>query len=134
MKTGLIYKIEVNKNDIYIGSTTQKLCARQNSHNICLKDINKNHRKLYKSCIENNINYIKCVWVADIKYDSIAELRMIEEQYRKDLNGNLNSRRCYITDTERKQTLEYITKWNKKNRENQKDDMIKVSKLLEKMF
>ena len=98
-----------------------------------MKDINKNHRKLYKSCIENNINYIKCVWVADILYNSTAELRMIEEQYRKDLNGNLNSRRCYITDTERKQPLEYMTKWNKKNSENKKDDMIKVSKLLEKM-
>lgn len=125
MKTGVIYKIELNENDIYIGSTTQLLCRRQNNHNNCLRDSTKQHRKLYKSCIENNIDYIKCIWVADVEYESIAELRKIEEDYRKKLNANLNSRRSYLTDTERTQTLEYKTEYNKKQREIEKIDRIK---------
>ena len=62
---------------------------RQAHHNNALK--NQPHQKLYKSCIENNITDIKCVWVADVTFNSIAELRMVEETYRKELNGNLNT-------------------------------------------
>jgi len=109
---GIIYKIEINENNIYVGSTTQKLCKRQVNHNHDLKK--KSHRKLYKSCIENNITNIKCIWVADIEYDSNAELRKIEEDYRKSLNGNLNSYRCYITKEDRK---EYINEYHKQNKE-----------------
>ena len=98
---GQIYKIELNENNIYVGSTTAKLCKRQAEHNQRLKKFT--HRKLYKSCIENNINYINCIWVADIEYDSNAELRKIEEDYRKSLNATLNSYRCYITEEDRKE-------------------------------
>ena len=112
---GQIYKIELNENNIYVGSTTAKLCKRQAEHNQSLKKFT--HRKLYKSCIENNINYINCIWVADIEYDSNAELRKIEEDYRKSLNGNLNSYRCYTTEEDRK---EYNKKWHKNHYENNK--------------
>jgi len=109
---GQIYKIELNENNIYVGSTTAKLCRRQAEHNQSLKKFT--HRKLYKSCIENNINYINCIWVADIEYDSNAELRKIEEDYRKSLNGNLNSYRCYITKEEKK---EYNKEYRKQNKD-----------------
>tara|TARA_R110000823_G_scaffold297876_1_gene418117 strand:- start:36 stop:500 length:465 start_codon:yes stop_codon:yes gene_type:complete len=112
MNTGVIYKIELNENNIYIGSTTQKLCKRQSSHNFNLKT--KPHRKLYKLCIENNITNIKCVWVADVTFNSNAELRMIEEKYRKELNGNLNSYKCYRSKEDRK---EYEKKRKKEKKE-----------------
>ena len=96
MKTGVIYKIEINENDIYVGSTTQMLCKRQGQHNSDLKEYQ--NRKLYKSCIENNIDKIKCIWIADVEYNSNAELRMVEEQYRTELNSNLNTIRCHITE------------------------------------
>jgi len=113
---GIIYKIEINENNIYVGSTTQKLCGRQNNHNCDLKT--QPHRKLYKSCIENNIKYIKCIWVADVTYDSNAELRKIEEDYRKSLNGNLNMVRCYVTEEDRKK---YKKEWDKEYNEQIKD-------------
>jgi len=36
---GRVYKIEVNENDFYIGSTIKKLNDRQSQHNIRLKEI-----------------------------------------------------------------------------------------------
>ena len=112
MNNGLIYKIELNENDIYIGSTTKKLCRRQGQHNYDLKK--KPHRKLYKSCIENNITNIKCVWVADVIFNSNAELRMVEETYRKELNGNLNTKKCYSTEEDKK---EYDKEYKKENKD-----------------
>ena len=130
MKTGLIYKIELTENDIYIGSTTKKLCMRQAHHNYDLKK--KPHQKLYKSCIENNITVIKCVWVADVTFNSIAELRMVEETYRKELNGNLNMVKCYTSEEDKKKNMkeycennkEYIKDKNKEYRENNKHKKI----------
>lgn len=109
---GIIYKIEMDEDNIYIGSTTQKLCVRQSNHNSNLKKYPQ--RKLYKTFIENNITSIKCIWVADCEYNSNAELRKIEEDYRKELNGNLNSVKCYITEEERKQ---YNYDYSENNRE-----------------
>tara|TARA_R110000782_G_C14557904_1_gene385845 strand:- start:32 stop:556 length:525 start_codon:yes stop_codon:yes gene_type:complete len=119
MKFGVIYKIEISENDIYVGSTTQILCKRQSNHNSYLKKYPK--RKLYKSCIENDIDKIKCIWVADVSYNSNEELRMVEEQYRKELNGNLNMVRCHITEEEK---LEY----QKDYRENNKDKLLDLQK------
>ena len=120
---GIIYKIELNENNIYVGSTTQKLCKRQVNHNQSLKK--RPHQKLYKSCIENNINYVKCIWVADIEYNSNAELRMIEEDYRKKLNGNLNMIRCYATEEEKK---ELHKEWIKNHYENNKIEISEKKK------
>jgi len=116
MNTGVIYKIELNENDIYIGSTTQTLCKRQSAHNSNLK--NYPQRKLYKSCIENNVDYIKCIWVADVEYNSNAELRMIEEKYRKELNCNLNMLKCYRSKEDKKENKkEYNDKFYEKNKD-----------------
>ena len=127
MKSGVIYKIEISENNIYVGSTTQMLCRRQAEHN---RDLKKNlKRKLYESCNENNIDKIKCIWVADVEYNSTAELRMIEEQYRKELNANLNTNKCYTTEQERieikkeyyennkDKILEQRTEYRQKNKE-----------------
>ena len=116
MKTGVIYKIELNENNIYIGSTTQKLCKRKSAHNINM--LQYPHRRLYKSCIENNITKINCIWVADVIFNSIAELRMIEEKYRKELNCNLNTKKCYSTDEDKKK---YMKEYYKNNKEKIKE-------------
>ena len=100
MNKGIVYKIEVG-DELYIGSTEEKLCVRQGSHNRDLKKFP--HRKLYKACIDNGINKIKCWWVADIVFNSYAERRAIEETYRKELNAKLNSVRCYISPEEMKE-------------------------------
>ena len=100
MNKGIVYKIEVG-DELYIGSTEEKLCVRQGSHNRDLKKFP--HRKLYKACIDNGINKIKCWWVADIVFNSYAERRAIEETYRKKLNAELNSIKCYVSQEEKKE-------------------------------
>jgi hypothetical protein len=119
MRKGTIYKIEINDSNIYVGATTQILCKRQAEHNY--KKHKLTERKLYKMCIENNIDVIKCIWVADVEYDSNAELRMKEEQYRKELNANLNMRKCYISDDER---YELNIEYRKEYRDNNQNKII----------
>ena len=106
MTNGVIYKIAINETNIYVGSTEQLLCKRQANHNHDFKRYPE--RKLYKLCIENNIKYIELIWVADVVFNSKAELRMVEEEYRKKLNGNLNSQRCYTTEEEKKEKKKKI--------------------------
>jgi hypothetical protein len=100
MNKGIVYKIEVG-DELYIGSTEQILCARQRCHNRDLKSFP--HRKLYKACIDNGVDKIKCWWVADIVFNSYAERRAIEETYRKQLNAELNTNRCYTSQEEIKE-------------------------------
>jgi len=97
---GIVYKIEIG-DELYIGSTEEKLCVRQGKHNYELKKFP--HRKLYKACIDNGIDKIKCWWVADIVFNSFNERRAIEETYRKELNAELNTRRCYRSQEEKKE-------------------------------
>ena len=100
MNTGIIYKIVLNENDIYVGSSKQTISIKQNHHNHLLKHNNSN-RRLYNLCNNNNITNIKCIWVADILYDTNDELRIIKERYRIELNANLNMRKYYSTEDER---------------------------------
>ena len=95
---GIVYKIEIG-DELYIGSTEDKLCVRQGKHNYDLKKFP--HRKLYKACIDNGVDKIKCWWVADIVFNSFDERRAIEETYRKQLNAELNTRRCYSSQEEK---------------------------------
>ena len=100
MNTGIIYKIVLNENDIYVGSSKQTIAIKQHHHNHLLKHNNSN-RRLYNLCINNNITNIKCIWVADILYNTNDELRIIKERYRLSLNANLNMRKYYSTEDER---------------------------------
>jgi len=123
MNKGIVYKIEVG-DELYIGSTEQKLCARQRCHNRDLKSFP--HRKLYKACIDNGVDKIKCWWVADIVFNSFEERRAIEETYRKELNAKLNSVRCYISPEEMKEEKD---KNNKKYRLDHKEKIAEKSRL-----
>ena len=108
---GIVYKIEIG-DELYIGSTEEKLCVRRGKHNYELKKYP--HRKLYKACIDNGVDKIKCWWVADIVFNSFEERRAIEETYRKKLNAELNSCRCYRSQEEKK---EYFKKYREDHKE-----------------
>ena len=106
---GFIYKIEID-NQIYIGSTKQKLYQRQNNHN---QDLNNQHRKdynnpLYKFCREHNVSKIICEMIEEVE-DS--ELKILEQEYMNKLKPTLNSQRAYQTIEELKEQIE---KQNKK--------------------
>ena len=99
MNSGIIYKILLNENDIYVGSSKQTIAIKQHHHNHLLK--HNSNRRLYNLCINNNITDIKCIWVADILYNTNDELRIIKERYRLSLNANVNMRKYYSTEDDR---------------------------------
>ena len=41
--------------DIYIGSTTQKLCERMREHRYCINTIRKKYRPLYQAFREHGV-------------------------------------------------------------------------------
>ena len=101
MKSAKIYKIELPDGKIYIGSTTRTIPQRQSGHNRDL--IGQPHRNLYAECVKQNITRIKCIWVEDVTVNSNCELRAREEYFRKLLNCELNSKRCYMTVEDRQE-------------------------------
>ena len=91
---GYIYKI-VMENEVYIGSTKRNISTRQAEHNYRLRHPStKTNSKLYTH-FRHNQQSIKCVWVADVEYNSTPELRVVEETYRHSLNATLNGQRSY---------------------------------------
>ena len=96
---GIIYKIEIC-NEIYIGSTIQRLSNRRTKHNSNLKDINKNC-KLYETCRTNNINNITLIEIEKVKINNKKELNIIEQKYINELQPTLNTYRAYMTEEER---------------------------------
>ena len=106
---GIIYKIEIC-NEIYIGSTIQRLSNRRTKHNSNLKDINKNC-KLYETCRTNNINNITLIEIEKVKINNKIELNIIEQKYINELQPSLNSKRAYRTEEEsRSRHKEYKNK------------------------
>ena len=125
---GIIYKIEIC-NEIYIGSTIQRLCNRRKTHNFNLKDINKN-AKLYETCRINNINNITLIEIEKVKINNKIELNIIEQKYINELQPSLNSKRAYRTEEER---IEQCKKCDKnkylKNKEKIKERVKKNSQI-----
>ena len=116
---GIIYKIEIC-NEIYIGSTTQKLNERQRSHNF---DLKRKNYKLQKLCRENDINKINLIEIKKVKINNKKELNIIEQKYIKELQPTLNTYRSYRTEEE-------IQNRHKEYRENNKEKV----KLSDKIY
>ena len=49
---------------------------------------------------------------------TLRQAEQIEEQYRKELNADMNGRSCFRTEEERK---EYIKEWRENNKEERKE-------------
>ena len=98
---GFIYKIEV-EGELYIGSTKQKLYDRQTRHNQSLNNPNDKgyNLLLYKFCREKKVKKIICELLETVE-DS--ELILLEQEYIKMLEPNLNTRRAYRTEEEKKE-------------------------------
>ena len=92
-----VYKICFG-NNIYVGSTINSLKKRKYGHTRGLKNLNST-KKLYRYIIDNNINDFDLELIE--KINDIEQLKKREEYYRKLLNANLNTYRCYITHEER---------------------------------
>jgi len=107
---GFIYKIEID-NELYIGSTKQKLLKRQADHNY---EFNNSNRKdynnpLYRFCREKKVKKIICELIEKVEND---ELLLLEQEYINMLEPKLNTNRAFITNKEK---IEYKRKQNKIN-------------------
>jgi hypothetical protein len=121
---GVIYKIVITENDIYVGSTIYALNIRQNYHNYnyIIKQLNC---KLYEKARENNIESLECILLEEIEFDDIEELRKKEEEYRLKLNANLNERSCFQSEEE---WVNYMKNYYKDYYEKNKDKIKKKTK------
>lgn len=118
----IIYKIYCNNPDvkeIYVGSTTD-FKSRKSRHKCrCSTEYNKySNIKLYK-IINNNGGWDNFSMIPIIEYpcENNIQLLIKEEEYRKELNAELNMVKCYTGLTKQ----EYMKEYMKENIEKKKE-------------
>jgi len=117
---GRIYKVEVNKDNIYIGSTINPLKQRQINHNYRLRE-NVNKCKLYEECRKNNITKISLILIEEREIKDFDEIRELENKYIKELQPILNERSAYTGLTPEEYNKEYHKEWYINNKEYHKE-------------
>ena len=116
------YKIVCLDNSVevcYVGSTAD-FNKRRSSHKInCNNENSKTYNlKIYKTIRDNGgwVNF-KMVQLGTREQLSKRQAEQIEEEYRVELKANMNMRRCFLTDEQkREQHNEYNKNYNNKNR------------------
>jgi len=116
---GTVYKIEIGEG-IYVGSTIQKLCKRQNTHNDRLKQ-EEYKNKLYEECRINNIENIVCIPLEVKEIENELEIRQLEQEYITKLQPSLNSNLAYTGLTREEYIKEYKKQYNEDNKETLKE-------------
>ena len=88
---GKIYKIYNTINDdIYVGSTTLKLCERMRDHRKGYRHRTRQHYPLYKAFIEHGVEHFFIELIEKCPCNDKDELRKKEGEYIKDLKPSLN--------------------------------------------
>ncbi len=105
----IIYKLVKNDDyenaNIYVGSTVDFTSRKYLHKNICCNENNKNHNcKVYQTIRENGgWNEWNMIEIEKYPCNDKREAEAREEWWRCELNANLNSKRAFITEEERKQ-------------------------------
>jgi len=110
----IFYKIVCLDNSIelcYVGSTADFTKRRYSHKNGCNNENNKNYNnKLYTAVRENGgWENFKMIQIGTREQLTKREAEFIEEEFRKDLKSDLNSKKCFTSIEERK---EYVKNWN----------------------
>lgn len=112
-----IYKICCDNIDyVYIGSTTNFTNRKSQHKSRCNNENGKhNNFKLYKTIRDNGgwQNW-RMVIIDELGDVSKRQAEMKEEEWRVELQANLNSKKCYITEEEEK---EYQKEYHTQNRD-----------------
>ena len=88
---GKIYKIYNTINDdIYVGSTTQKLCERMREHRSSSNDKYKKHYPIYKEFSEHGVENFFIELIEKCPCNDKDELRRTEGKYIRGLKPSLN--------------------------------------------
>ena len=111
----LVHKEDYDNANIYIGSTTDYIRRKNNHKNCCNSEKQKGHTdKKYQYIRENggwdNWNMIE---VEKHNCNDGNEAKAREEYWRCHFNAQLNSRKAYRTDEERKEQMKQYYEENK---------------------
>ena len=120
---GKIYKIYNTINDdIYIGSTTQKLCERMRHHRCSISQSTKGNRLIHKAFIGLGVKNFFIELIEKCPCNDKDELRKKEGEYIRSLKPSLNMRiegrnkkEYYIDNKEH--IREIHKEWREKNKE-----------------
>jgi len=104
-----IYMIRID-NDIYIGAT-YNIKKRTNEHNSRKEKLK--HRNLYAKILESGVNKVELIEVHKCFTQNSNEKRLIEEEYRIKLKGNLNMYKCYLSTEDKRECDRLYYKINK---------------------
>jgi group I intron endonuclease len=120
---GKIYKIYNTINDdIYVGSTTLKLCERMRDHRKCVNDEAKQHFFIYKAFRELGVENFFIELIEKCPCNDKDELRKKEGEWIRELKPSMNKNIAGRTINEyRIDNKEYIQEQNKQYRENNKE-------------
>ena len=116
---GKIYKIQNTINDdIYVGSTTLKLCERMRDHRKCVNNEAKQHLLIYKAFREHGIEHFFIELIEKCPCNDKDELRKKEGEYIRELKPSLNIRIAGRTKNEyREDNREYMKEYHVNNKE-----------------
>jgi predicted GIY-YIG superfamily endonuclease len=124
----IIYKLVHNEDydnaNIYIGSTTDFIKRKNHHKNNCNSEKSKDYNVKKYQYIRDNGGWNEWNMIEIEKYPECNdgnEARAKEEYWKCHFNSQLNSRRAYITDEERKEQ-------KKEYHENNKDKILKQQK------
>lgn len=102
-KIGRIYKIVCSHcNEIYVGSTTQKLCSRMTKHRFDAKT--QPERLLYKHFHEQGLDRFQIILLESFPYTTLEALRAKEYQYQELLKPLFNKYKALTTPEQKLHT------------------------------
>ena len=101
---------------VYVGHTGAFANRKYEHKSRCNNENNKGHNlKVYQTIRANGgwTNW-RMVCIAEVECKNVRQAEMVEERYRQELNANMNSQRCYVTEEEEK---EYLKEYYKEHKE-----------------
>ena len=122
---GKIYKIYNTINDdIYVGSTTQKLCERMREHRYCITYAKAGKQLIYKAFREQGVDNFCIELIDKCPCNERQELRRKEGEYIRSLKPSLNKRIAGRTDYEyQEDNREHKKEYYQNNKEDMNEYM-----------
>jgi len=127
----IFYKIVCLNDDIilcYVGSTANWKERQRTHKGDCNNENSKKYNyKIYKTIREyGGWSNFKMIQIGTREQLNKREAEQIEEEYRVELKANMNTKRCYITEEQKK---EKEKQHNKKYYEDNKETLIEQKKI-----
>ena len=133
---GKIYKIYNTINDdIYVGSTTQKLCERMREHRYCITYAKAGKQLIYKAFREHGVDNFYIELIEKCPCNERQELRRKEGEYIRSLKPSLNKRMAGRTDYEyQEDNREHKKEYYQNNKEDMNEYMKQYRKTTKNIY